>query len=95
VSISIFHEKCNGNFGKTIRLNLKAVRDLLARDVPSFSSLTDTDKALLQRRFDCYCKHARPDFGAGKDATRTTPEMPPSINNLPSKSALAQALNVN
>lgn len=81
---------------QTIRLNLRAVKALL----PSYnggnhSELTDTDKQLLQRRFDAYCRIGHADFnvGAGNgNLTAATDATPPTIDNLPSKTAIQAAL---
>ena len=89
---SIYHREAGTGFGKAIRLNLKAVRELLGREVAHFTDLTPKDKDLLQRRFTAYCKKGSADFSPGSIASQFCGDNPPSIDNLPNKSAVSFAL---
>ncbi len=89
---TIYHRDAGTGFGLAVKLNLKAVRELLDREVPHFSDLTPADKKLLQRRFAVYCKHGRADFGIGAVAGKFQQEHPPSIDNLPNKAAVQVAI---
>lgn len=84
---TIYHIGPMGLFQKTIRLNLKAVRELLGRDVANFDVLTPQDKAELEYRFSVYCMHGQPDWNQGDENTG----VPPTINNLPCAHALMLA----
>ena len=85
--------KGGGKLGNTIRLNLKAVSDLLSRKVRHFSELTENDRAELSRRFIVYCEHGTPDFSPGLEANEAKgiEESPPILDHLPCKDALAIA----
>lgn len=89
---TIYHRDAGTGFGLAIKLNLKAVRELLDREVPHFNDLTAADKKLLQRRFTVYCKHGRPDFGVGQIGNKINSDHPPSIDNLPNKAAVRLAI---
>ena len=89
---TIFHRDAGVGFGLAIRLNLKAVRELLDREVPHFSDLSPADKKLLQRRFSAYCRKGRADFSIGQVAEKFSEEQPPSVDNLPNKEAVRFAL---
>ena len=89
---TIYHRDAGTGFGLAIRLNLKAVRELLDREVPHFDNLTTADKKLLQRRFSAYCKNGRADFGVGQIGNKINSEQPPSIDNLPNKEAVRLAI---
>lgn len=91
---TIYHRENTGRLGKTLKLNLKAVRELLGRHVEHFDNLTPADKILLQRRFRRYCQLGRPDFGIGHVETKFAQEHPPSVDHLPNKRALEFALKV-
>lgn len=60
--MNIYHPRSeNSKMGKTIRINLKAVKELLDRkDIRHFSDLKKKDRELLQRRVDEYSKNRRP-----------------------------------
>ena len=90
---TIYHAGPMGTFQKTIRLNLKAVRDLLGRNVAHFDALTPQDKTELEYRFSVYCMHGQPDWNQGDEDAG----IPPTINNLPSAHAitLARAVQYN
>ena len=92
-SHTIYHSREFGNF-KTIRLNLKAISALLDTPVKSFDDLTDSMRDLLERRFASYCDHGKARFGPGKQVTfsMADEEIPPCLDNLPDKPALALAL---
>lgn len=89
---TIYHRDAGTGFGLAIRLNLKAVRELLERDVAHFRDLTPADKKLLQRRFSAYCKHGRADFGVGQIGNKINSDQPPSIESLPNKAAVRMAI---
>lgn len=107
-SSSIYH---SGQFGRTdheksakaIRLNLKAVNDLLGRNprLSNFDELTADDRQELERRFAIYCQIGAPDFRPGREEKRPEwdeesqewvgkykPAIDPSFDNLPNKNAL-------
>ena len=90
---SIYHVTECPNLGKTIKLNLKAVRDLMGRQIGHFDDLGIADREELQKRFLIYCEIAEPDFFCGRDADllRNHPEYPPSVDHLPNKKALKKA----
>lgn len=92
MSDSIYHSKSGDKLGPVIKLNLRAVCELLDRDVPHFDALSPQDKDLLQKRFSVYCKNGSPDFGLGCEASKTHPEHPPSIDHLPNKNAVHIAI---
>ena len=60
--MNIYHPRSEqSEMGQTIRINLKAVKELLQRpEIQHFSDLEKKDKELLQRRVDEYSKHRRP-----------------------------------
>lgn len=80
-----------GSLQKPLRLNLRAINDLLPGRPPvaHFRELTARDKAEVQARFCVYCQHGRPDFNSGGKSTAKI--VPPAIDNLPNKDALRKA----
>lgn len=97
-SDSIYHADSLGRRGKTIRLNLKAVRELLEDRRLEWKDLTAKKKELLQQRFTAYHEAGGlSDFSTGRDSCVNDlgieiPEQPPSIEHLPNKTAVRTAI---
>lgn len=97
-NMTIYHTDGAGRKRKTIRLNLKACRELLENRRLEWRDLTPKLKGLLQRRFTACCNAGgTPDFSQGCEAKTNKlgyviPERPPSIEHLPNKTAVRTAI---
>tara|TARA_R110000772_G_scaffold78559_1_gene168536 strand:+ start:1171 stop:1485 length:315 start_codon:yes stop_codon:yes gene_type:complete len=90
---TIYHLKDYGKMGRTLRLNLKGINDLLDTPVAHFVEITESMKELLEERYAAYCRHGQPRFAPGREAdpSRNREEIHPCLDNLPDKVALNKA----
>ena len=93
---TIYHEQTGPRGEEFIRLNLKAVRELMdVRDL-DWEDIGDEERSLLERRFSEYLKFGRADFRQGSPASpaKDQDNTSFSIEHLPNKLAIERAKKI-
>lgn len=92
---SIYHQEGKNKTGKTIRLNLRACKQLLGRHLDNFDEISGRDRIELQKRLLIYVRYGKLAINSGY-YSRYVPgseDREPSIEHLPDADALEQMRN--